>query len=1103
VQDIPAVYAGPDVTFCNQPIESQLVDFSPGLFEGGEGYFTGIGAASGAVSSTGVVDPSVTGIGTFEVVYTFTSDATLCTHTDTLLFHVNEPLVAIAGLDTIVCINGPMLQLENFFPTEFITWEGIGNEANNALIDNQIGLINPQLLSAGSYDYTIEYGSGTCYSFDILEVYINALPVITFEEENEFCGNLYIQELTDVMPSGGYWFGDNVVDPDLGLYQTNQPADTYTINYTYTDPSTMCADTASHDVIIHPVPEAIFSGSSLGCNNYIYPFVQLSEGATTAYWEFGDGESSNEWAPDYIYSDIGDYVVTMYASNAFSCTDTLDIDVEVTEPPVSIFTLAEDTGCAPFETEITNDSYSPYSDFEWDVNGQIYTDTVPPIQVFLQGDSVVNYDIILTVSNLCGEDVSIQELTVYPQPQMSFMILADAGCSPFTADLLFTGVGLPDDLYWDYGNGQTSTGDSPLSPTYIVDELTTVFNITVTGENICGEDSFSLPVTIQPNTIQAFFSVNSTSGCPPLELNVSDLSLSTTGVTFDFGDGNFSSDPFATNIYSDPGEYLLTQYVTNGCSYGTATVAISVHPAPEFNLTADALTYCEGDVATFSIDISNPGSIEWDFADGNSDSGLTVTNVYENSGYYDVDATVLSNLFGCVATETVGIEIFPTPELDISSSTLSGCSPLAVDFTNASLDTDFWIWDFDDGTPSSIISDPTHVFVNTTGSQLTHVIDITASTINGCFAEATITVNVFPEPISSFEIGDELLCGLPAFASVTNNSIDADSYEWSLNNDLVGNIFEPVFEVNNYGSQELSLLVYNSFGCEAEEIQYFDVNEYPELSLLYTPSAGCEPLQVAFNNTSIGAAQTHITIANSDWLIYDGPLPNYPLIIEHPGNFLISMTAISLAGCESELEAGLIEVWPLPIANFQTIPLIGLPDDPFTSNLINTGITFQNTSVGYISSYWNFGDGGQSDLESPSHDFMIAGMYPVTLVVTSDQGCISSHLEVVMITADLEIYVPNAFTPPYKDFGSNGINDAFRAEFSDLSLVKSYNLRIYNRWGVLIWETTDPEEYWLGEVGANGEYYSQNDVYVWQIEVRSDLWGDIAKKLLGHVTIIR
>ena len=89
------------------------------------------------------------------------------------------------------------------------------------------------------------------------------------------------------------------------------------------------------------------------------------------------------------------------------------------------------------------------------------------------------------------------------------------------------------------------------------------------------------------------------------------------------------------------------------------------------------------------------------------------------------------------------------------------------------------------------------------------------------------------------------------------------------------------------------------------------------------------------------------------------------------------------------------------------------------------------------------------------------------------------------------------------DFGSNGINDAFRAEFSDLSLVKSYNLRIYNRWGVLIWETTDPEEYWLGEVGANGEYYSQNDVYVWQIEVRSDLWGDIAKKLLGHVTIIR
>jgi len=134
---------------------------------------------------------------------------------------------------------------------------------------------------------------------------------------------------------------------------------------------------------------------------------------------------------------------------------------------------------------------------------------------------------------------------------------------------------------------------------------------------------------------------------------------------------------------------------------------------------------------------------------------------------------------------------------------------------------------------------------------------------------------------------------------------------------------------------------------------------------------------------------------------------------------------------------------------------------------------------------------------------MIAGDYPVNLIVTSTDGCVSSHMEIISIKADLEIYVPNAFTPPYIGFGGNGINDAFRAEFSDLALIESFNFRIFNRGGELIWETHDPEEYWIGEVGVEGEYYVPNAVYVWQMEIRSTVWGDIAKELRGYVTIIR
>ena len=120
------------------------------------------------------------------------------------------------------------------------------------------------------------------------------------------------------------------------------------------------------------------------------------------------------------------------------------------------------------------------------------------------------------------------------------------------------------------------------------------------------------------------------------------------------------------------------------------------------------------------------------------------------------------------------------------------------------------------------------------------------------------------------------------------------------------------------------------------------------------------------------------------------------------------------------------------------------------------------------------------------------------------QTCAAHRLhEIVTISTELEIYVPNSFTPPFEGSNSTGINDAWRPEFSNLDVIESYNIQIYNRWGMLVWESDDPEEYWLGEVGENGQYYSQNDVYTWVIKVNSNTWVDNVKELRGFVTILR
>ena len=59
-------------------------------------------------------------------------------------------------------------------------------------------------------------------------------------------------------------------------------------------------------------------------------------------------------------------------------------------------------------------------------------------------------------------------------------------------------------------------------------------------------------------------------------------------------------------------------------------------------------------------------------------------------------------------------------------------------------------------------------------------------------------------------------------------------------------------------------------------------------------------------------------------------------------------------------------------------------------------------------------------------DFMLPGSYHTTLTATSEHGCMTSHTEIVTISTELEIYVPNSFTPPFEGSNSTGINDAWR-----------------------------------------------------------------------------
>lgn len=93
------------------------------------------------------------------------------------------------------------------------------------------------------------------------------------------------------------------------------------------------------------------------------------------------------------------------------------------------------------------------------------------------------------------------------------------------------------------------------------------------------------------------------------------------------------------------------------------------------------------------------------------------------------------------------------------------------------------------------------------------------------------------------------------------------------------------------------------------------------------------------------------------------------------------------------------------------------------------------------------------------------------------------------------VFVPNSFTP-----NNDGINDVFKAEGSAWE-PGSFEIWIYNRWGQLVYNSTDPEEVWLGNANQ-GTHYVEDEIYVYRLHVKS-VHRVEPQEYSGHITVIR
>ena len=259
----------------------------------------------------------------------------------------------------------------------------------------------------------------------------------------------------------------------------------------------------------------------------------------------------------------------------------------------------------------------------------------------------------------------------------------------------------------------------------------------------------------------------------------------------------------------------------------------------------------------------------------------------------------------------------------------------------------------------------------------------------------------------------------------------------------------------------------------------------PTVSFTADTLSGCNTFYSNFTADTTGNQGATYSWKLGENSIGNGINPSH--LYSVAGCHTVEMTASFGPGCSStDSIPCMINVFPQPVASFTVFP-----DE---IDMIAPTVFFTNTSTNSLGSLWNFGDSTNSILQNPEHIYSDVGTYPVTLYVTSSNGCIDSVSSSVEVVDIITQFIPNAFTP-----NKNDRNDVFNI-YSHGILSDNFELLIFDRWGKQVFKTTDKNEGWNGAVNNVGEVLEMN-TYVYKFSYKE--MNGKKRNLIGHVTLVR
>lgn len=737
------------------------------------------------------------------------------------------------------------------------------------------------------------------------------------------------------------------------------------------------------------------------------------------------------------------------------------MDFQVSGVNASLTASAEAlNGCAPHTVDFNN--FSVGNIYEWDFgDGAPVSNEFEPSHTYTE-PGLYTVQLISMDSLSCNlADTAYVDIAVsIPQdffPSFTYQV----DCETFTIVTENT-TEAPWLVYeWNMGDGTVIEGEN-ITHVYAEEGE---YTVTLFAEDVgCIADEEVQQTVIIGAQVIAEVDPDGLESCGEATVTFTNLS---NGVSYewDFGDGSPAvSVENPTHTFTTPGQYevTLTAVDLETCNQEdqtTVTVTVS-----EGIPVVAAFELLQTDCDLFTVVGTNQStgeylSFEWDLGDNSTASTVNIEHNYATTGQYTVTLVATDTICDVSDTFQVPINVLDEVTAIIGNPPLSDCAPYTVSFVNNSAGSLFY-WDFGDGSPIQEGQNAEHTY-ETPGD---YTVTLTVEGLGNCGGadETTIGVNVIEPPLIDALFAIEQL---GACEAVTVNFIDESTgddltYAWEVEGIIYSQAsFEHVF--NGAGTYSVTLTIsepvcdgFDSFTDVVEVLDGIDLEMIPEQFMCYYEDE--KLLGVA------GPSNAEYLWSNGD----EGPNAT----ITQPGQYFVTAT---LNNC-TELRA--VEV--------VGVPEMYLYDTPRSCEGIQTALRIPYfTGTNYL---WCNGEAGDLIYTSEPGEYCYQ--------FSDEFGCLQEGTVVLeLIDRDASVYIPNAFTP-----NNDGINDVFKAYGEDLA---DFELSVWNRWGEEVFKTDDPDDFWDGS-HRGGEYYTQDEVYTWQVEYRSSCSSEkITKK--GYVVMMR